>query len=87
MQARLESRLLQPKLLVAQTCCEPRFQAATTSFELSEKDGIYILIWQRPTSPVRINIDRATVRHLFRAFVKPIDEINETSFLHGQTKR
>ena len=35
----------------------------------------------------RLNIDKATVRQLFKAVVKATDEINKTSFIHGQTKR
>ena len=34
----------------------------------------------------RLNINKATVRQLFKAVVKATDEINETSFVHGQTK-
>ena len=34
----------------------------------------------------RLNIDKATVRQLFKAVVKATDEFNETSFVHGQTK-
>ncbi len=33
------------------------------------------------------NIDKSTVRQLFRAVVKTTDEMNETSFVHGQNKR
>ena len=33
-----------------------------------------------------LNIDKATVRQLFKAVVKASDEINEKSFVHGQAK-
>ena len=36
---------------------------------------------------VRVNIDKATERRLFKVIVKVTNEINETMFLHGQTKR
>ena len=36
---------------------------------------------------VRINIDKAPVRQLLKVVVKAEDEINETSFVHGQNKR
>ena len=36
---------------------------------------------------VKTNIDKATVRQLFKAVVRAADEIHETLFLHGQTKR
>ena len=35
----------------------------------------------------RLNIDKATVRQLFKAVVKATDEINKTLLIHGQTKR
>jgi hypothetical protein len=35
----------------------------------------------------RLTIDKATVRQLFKAVVKVTDEINETPFIHGLTKR
>ena len=35
----------------------------------------------------RLNIDKETVRQLFKAVFKATDEINETLFVHGQTKR
>ncbi len=35
---------------------------------------------------LKLNIEKATVRQLFRAVVKATDEINEASFLHGQNK-
>ena len=35
----------------------------------------------------KLNIDKATVRQLFRAVVKPSDEIVEKSFIYGQAKR
>ena len=38
-----------------------------------------------PTT-AKLNIEKATVRQLFRAVVKATDEINEASFLHGQNK-
>ena len=38
---------------------------------------------------MKLNIDKATMRQLFKAVVKAKDEIKETSsrFVHGQTKR
>ena len=36
---------------------------------------------------MKLNIDKATGRLLFKAVVKATDEINETSWVHGQTKR
>ena len=36
---------------------------------------------------VKLNIDKATVKLLFKAVVSAADEINETLFQHGQTKR
>ena len=36
---------------------------------------------------IKLKIDTATVRQLLKAVVKATDEINETSFIHGQTKR
>ena len=36
---------------------------------------------------MKLNIGKATVRQLFKAVVRATDEINETSFIHGQTKR
>ena len=36
---------------------------------------------------MKLNIDKATVQQLFKAVFKAADEINETSFVHGQTKR
>ena len=38
-------------------------------------------------TPVRINVDKATVRQFFNPVVKDTDEINETLFNHRQTKR
>ena len=35
----------------------------------------------------KLNIDRATVRQLFKAVTKATDEINEKSIVHGQVKR
>ena len=35
----------------------------------------------------KLNIDKATVRQLFKAVVKASDEINEKSFVYGQVKR
>ena len=35
----------------------------------------------------KLNIDRATVRQLFKAVTKATDEINEKSIVHGQAKR
>ena len=34
----------------------------------------------------RLNIDKATVRQLFKAVVKASDEIQEKYFVYGQTK-
>ncbi len=34
----------------------------------------------------KLNIEKATVRQLFRAGVKATDEINEASFPHGHNK-
>ena len=34
-----------------------------------------------------LNIDKATVRQLFKAVLKASDEINEKPFVHGQAKR
>ena len=34
----------------------------------------------------KLNIDKATVRQLFKAVVKASDEINEKSFVYGQAK-
>ena len=39
------------------------------------------------TTTTRLNIDKATVRQLFKAAVKASDEIQEKSFVYGQTKR
>ena len=36
---------------------------------------------------MKINIDKATVRQLFKAVVKTSDEILEASFVYGQHKR
>ena len=36
---------------------------------------------------MKLNIDKATVQQLFKAVFKAADEINETSFVHGQYKR
>ena len=36
---------------------------------------------------VRINVDKATVRKLFKTVITATDEINETSIQYGQTKR
>ena len=36
---------------------------------------------------MKINIDKATVRQLFKAVVKASDEILEASFVYGQHKR
>ena len=38
-------------------------------------------------STTKLNIDKATVRQLFKAVVKASDEINEKSFVYGQAKR
>ncbi len=38
-------------------------------------------------SIAKLNIEKATVRQLFRVVVKATDEINEASFTHGQNKR
>ena len=38
-------------------------------------------------SNTNLDIDKATVLQLFKAVVKASDELNETSFLHGQSKR
>ena len=35
----------------------------------------------------KLNIEKATVRQLFKVVVKATDEINEASFTHGQNKR
>ena len=35
----------------------------------------------------KLNIDKATVRQLFKAAAKVLDELNELSFIHGQNKR
>ena len=35
----------------------------------------------------RLNVDKATVRQLFKAGAKVSDELNELSFIHGQNKR
>ena len=35
----------------------------------------------------KLNIDKATVRQLFKAVIKATDEINEKSILYGQAKR
>ena len=35
----------------------------------------------------KLNIDKATVRQLFEAVVKAMVKINETSLMHGLTKR
>ena len=35
----------------------------------------------------KLNIDKAAVQQLLKAVVKATDEINETSFVHRQTKR
>ena len=35
----------------------------------------------------KVNIDKATVRQLFKAVAKVSDELNELSFIHGQNKR
>ena len=35
----------------------------------------------------KLNIDRATVRQLFKTVVKASDEINEKSIVYGQAKR
>ena len=35
----------------------------------------------------KLNIDKATVRQLFKAVIKASDEINEKSIVHGQAKR
>ena len=35
----------------------------------------------------QLNIDKATVRQLFKAVIKATDEINEKSILYGQAKR
>jgi hypothetical protein len=44
--------------------------------------GIY------PTATIaKLNIEKSTVRQLFRAVVKATDEINEASFFSGQNKR
>ena len=34
----------------------------------------------------KLHIDQATVRQLFKAVVKVLDELNELSFIHGQNK-
>ncbi len=34
----------------------------------------------------KLNIEKVTVRQLFRVVVKATDEINEESFIHGQNK-
>ena len=36
---------------------------------------------------MKLNIDRATVRQLFRAVTKAADEIKEKSIIYGATKR
>ena len=38
-------------------------------------------------STTKLNIDKATVRQLFKAVVKASDEILEASFVYGQYKR
>ena len=38
-------------------------------------------------STAKLNIEKATVRQLFRVVVKATDEINEACFNHGQNKR
>ena len=38
------------------------------------------------TTIAKLNIEKATVRQLFRAVIKATDEINETSFLHGRNE-
>ena len=35
----------------------------------------------------KLNIDKATVKQLFKAVIKATDEINEKSILYGQVKR
>ena len=35
----------------------------------------------------KLNIDKATVRQLFKAVIKASDEINEKSIVYGQAKR
>ena len=35
----------------------------------------------------KLNIDKATVRQLFKTVIKATDEINEKSILYGQAKR
>ena len=35
----------------------------------------------------KLSIDKARVRQLFKTVVKASDELNEVSFLHGQSKR
>ena len=35
----------------------------------------------------KLNIDKATVRQLFKAVIKASDEINEKSIVHGLDKR
>jgi hypothetical protein len=47
----------------------------TTSLDLSEKEGIDFDM----TTTVRINMDKETVRHLFKTVVNATNEINETS--------
>jgi hypothetical protein len=38
-------------------------------------------------STAKLNIEKSTVRQLFRVVVKATDEIYEASFTHGQKKR
>ena len=46
-------------------------------------EGIHILM----ANTTKLNIDKATVRQLFKAVAKVSNELNELSFIHGQNKR
>ena len=51
--------------------------------ELSEMEGIHKLM----ANTTKLNIDKATVRQLFKAVAKVSDELIELSFILGQNKR
>ena len=55
--------------------------------ELSEKEGILLHLSIQMATTTKLNIDKATVRQLFKAVIKTTDDINEKSILYGQAKR
>ena len=53
-----------------------------TSLELSKKEGLIFSIM----TTVKINVDKVSLKVLFKTMAKMNDDMNETSFVHSITK-